>query len=137
MFKIFRQVIIILFTLLLCNSCKKETIDYREKYIGEWTFITDVYDMTYPVDPPFESDTTYNYRGKIWNDSSNKIFIEYGKHNIISANVTLEGEIKSDSLYNNSYDLGSFINNDSLFLKLTTFDYPKIFRHIVHGKKND
>ncbi len=130
--KYFYPIILISYILILNNSCKKEPIDYRNKYCGEWNFVTDYYYNTI-TDDVF--DTTYNYKGFVWHDSVGKINIEFRENYIISVEVSLKGEITDSIFYDNETAKGEFINHDSLFIDLRSVGYMYGVTQFIHGKK--
>jgi len=124
--------LISLVVLFLHNSCKKEQIDYREKYYGEWFFITEFYEDSGMGDIQ-DADTIYNHLGYISNESFENINIEFRENNMITVKVSLDGEI-SDSVVN-QYPQGYFINHDSLFLIIKDIDYLYVKTQVIFGKK--
>lgn len=128
------QILLILFVLILYSSCKKDPVDYREKYCGDWNFETKFYDQTYPGDNN-DVDTIYNYEGVIWYDSAGKVNIKFREDYIITVKVSLEGEITDNIIRDNEIANGEFINHDSLFIDLRSGGYNFASRQFIYGKK--
>jgi len=127
------QILLISFVLILYNSCKKDPVDYREKYCGDWNFETKFYDQTYPSDDN-EVDTIYNYEGVIWYDSAGKVNIKFREDYIITVKVNLEGEITDNIIKDNETATGKFIRTDSLFIDLKSHGfYPST--QLIYGMK--
>ena len=131
--KYLNQILLISFVLILYSSCKKDPVDYREKYCGDWNFETKFYDQTYPGDNN-EVDTIYNYEGVIWYDSAGKVNIKFREDYIITVKVSLEGEITDNIIKDNENANGRFINHDSIFIDLKGHGYHPSTQ-LIYGKK--
>jgi hypothetical protein len=125
-------IIIISIITVLNNSCKKDTVDYRDKYCGEWNFVTNYYYYTISDDV---FDTTYNYQGHVWYDSTGQINIEFRENYILNAKVGLRGEITDKIFYDNTKGNGEFINHDSLFVDLRINGNMYGITQFIHGNK--
>lgn len=123
--------------LILIGSCQKENVDYRNKYYGDWTFKTEVYDMTYGSDL-IEAETTFMQEAFISFDSLNIINIQLEGEEGLKTYLDLDGKLTDAIPYNRTNISGEFISNDSLFLMITYFKYyPTITHHVLFGKKNN
>ena len=128
--------LLISFALVLFSSCKKEPVDYREKYCGEWNFVTEYYySNIIPNDDENTIDSIFNYQGSVWYDSLGKINIEYRENYIITVKVSLSGEITDNIIYDNETAKGEFINQDSLFLDLRSNGHNYAITQFIYGKK--
>ena len=127
------QILLITIVLMFYNSCKEDTVDYREKYSGDWNFETKFFDQTYPSDNN-EVDTIYNYDGVIWYDSAGKVNIEFREDYVITVKVSLEGEITDNIIKDNENANGKFINLDSIFIDLKGHGYNPSTQ-LIYGKK--
>lgn len=132
--KYLNQILLISFVLILYSSCKKDPVDYREKYCGNWNFETKFYDQTYPGDNN-KVDTIYNYEGVIWYDSAGKVNIKFREDYIITVKVSLEGEITDNIIKDNETANGKFTNHDSLFIDLKSNGFNFASTQLIYGKK--
>lgn len=128
------QILLFSLILILFNNCKKDHVDYRDKYCGDWNFETKYYDQTYPSDSN-TIDTIYNYIGNVWYDSVGKINIEFRTDYVITVKVSLESAITDNIINDNEIANGKFINHDSLFIDLKSIGYNFASTQLIYGKK--
>jgi len=69
-------------------TCFVTVADYREKWVGDWDFITEKFKLYYGIST---WDTTY-YSGKIiFGRTSNELYIHYAKYDLMSVGVFRDG----------------------------------------------
>ncbi|HVA98494.1 MAG TPA: hypothetical protein VNG53_06330 [Bacteroidia bacterium] len=74
--KLFKQFLLLGFCFILFG-CQKKPFDYRNKFLGDYTFVTHVHSV-YGISPVIIHDTTYTNDGKIWYGSDeNKVSISF------------------------------------------------------------
>ena len=74
--KSFTQFLLLGFCFILFG-CQKKPFDYRNKFLGDYTFVTHVHSV-YGISPVIIHDTTYTNDGKIWYGSDeNKVSISF------------------------------------------------------------
>lgn len=111
-----KNIFIALFCCIILNGCKKEPFDYRNKFLGNYTF--SVQEWTFNVyGVGVSTDTTFLFNGNIsYGSDRNSILITY------STNVSVEPTIYEDGTFkgyggDNSFS-GAFESS-----KKVTFSY--------------
>ena len=128
-----RVVVFICISSLIINTgCKKDSVDFRDKYCGEWNFKTDYYYFTMS-DSYF--DTIYNYQGSIWYDTLGRINIEFRDNIVLESIITDNGEIIDNYLYDNDEFSGEFINEKNLKIELKTHGDGFMISQFINGTR--
>ena len=131
--KIDRYIILFsLFITLISGSCKKDPIDFRDRYTGEWYFETEYYYFT--ISDSYY-DTIYNYQGKIWYDTTDRINIEFRENNVIESIVNINGEISDNQLYDNNVFSGEFTDENNISIELKTIGNGYSITQIINGTR--
>ncbi|MCX6230289.1 MAG: hypothetical protein NTZ33_01980 [Bacteroidetes bacterium] len=102
--------------ILFCSlfiSCKKELMDYRNKFTGDFAFkvheVRWVGASTYTV----LLDTTYNYNGYVENGSDYcSVNIQFSKDNAFELTIYEDGSLSGRNVY------GYYENVDNIYLKV-------------------
>lgn len=89
-----KNIFIALFCFIILYSCKKDTLDYRNKFLGNYSFV--IHEHTaYGISPVIVHDTTYTNDGNIENGSDkNSVLISSPSFSLqatIYEDGTLEG----------------------------------------------
>ncbi|MFZ4798139.1 MAG: hypothetical protein ACOYMA_11645 [Bacteroidia bacterium] len=145
---------IVIFFAILFTACSKEEIksDYRDIYIGNYTFyILHGYPVFMPDKGYFRTiDTNYTYNGSIKkSNNTNKIIVDWGKETILSVPpiaYTQKSELTIDSNGNLSYPEyptwanhrfmePAFIKGDTIKFIITAGGNPTLFEWKVTGIK--
>lgn len=119
--------------LLLFGSCKKESVDFRDKYCGKWNFKT-IYHYSTGDDSYF--DTVYFYQGNIWYETEGTINIEYRENNVSNSIINTDGELIDDFLYDNVDISGKFMDEKNVSIEIKTFGNGFGITQIVTGNRN-
>ena len=101
--------------LLLCTlfiSCKKELMDYRNKYTGEFTFKVHETHWIGADTTIITLDTTYTNNGIVENGSGdNYVNIQFSKDNALELTIYEDGSLSGQFVY------GYYKNVDNIYIK--------------------
>ena len=97
------------------NDCNEEPKDYRDKWVGDWDFVTVITSI-----PPQQNITrdTICYSGKIYKvEADNELMIKYMETNSIKARVDEGGKL-SDLHTSGSFNEGKFMDTNLIYISL-------------------
>ena len=112
------------------NDCNEEPKDYRDKWVGNWDFVTKKL--------IFYQDVTVDYiyySGEIYKVGDDELMIRYMENDTVWVRVNENGKL-SNLRAGNSYDnRGEFIDTDSIsiFLRWGGAGHGK--HHYINGGK--
>ena len=113
------------------NDCNEEPKDYRDKWVGDWDFIS-VY--TWQLNLNYGCDTSY-YSGKISLVGNDSLNIEYMENRKITMHVDKSGKLSK--YYSNARlsARGQFERNDKIHLIIGYHGLPGGWNYQIGGQK--
>ena len=117
--------------LLFLINCKKESRDFRAKYVGNWYFVTefrtfDMGDSTLIVD-------TVRYLGSIYTEGSDAINIHYTDSTSVTLNIDCSGNLSG---FPTQYSGGEFSGDSKIHMYLRWGGLGGGTIHAIDGIKN-
>ncbi len=130
--KIYRKTYWVLLGLLIIISCKKEPLDYRNKFIGDWEFKVERTEFNTDSIGYYYHDSL-TYFGQIkYGNNDDEILIEYSIDNSIYLAIDRENELSDFPTY---YCGGEFYGHEKIHLYLRWGGLGGGITHIVDGEK--
>lgn len=108
-----KVIVIVTGIVFLFLGCEKESIDYRDKYCGEWYFTTII--RSFSMENESSSHDTIYYDGLIWYENKDSIIIEYRENRVLEFEINDSGEIFIDRYYPTH---GEFIDENNVNFNL-------------------
>jgi len=127
-----QNILWLILLLFLLISCKKEKSDYRNSYIGIWSFKVDRTEINTDSIGYYYHDSLV-YEGEIvCSESENEITIKYTCENTINLTLSTNGELSN---FPSHYCNGEFLSIDSLNLHLKWGGLGGGTTHQIQGVK--
>jgi hypothetical protein len=122
----------VLLLMIVLIGCKKEPFNYRNKFLGDWKFNVERFELNTDSIGYYYHDSL-TYFGQIkYGNSKDQIHIEYSNDN--SVNLTIDKE-NILSNFPSQYCSGAFEGHEKLHLYLKWGGLGGGINHIVDGEK--
>jgi len=127
-----RKLLSLLIFFALVSSCEKETIDFRNKYVGSWNYTVTILKHNFDSIRQSEKDTIY-YLGKISSGiAGNELIIRYTNSDSIILNIDELGLLSG---FPNHYCSGEFEGGNNIHLFLRWGGLGGFLVHTIDGTK--
>jgi hypothetical protein len=124
----------LLVVLLVAIGCKKKPFDYRNKFIGRWSFRVERTEFNTDSVGYYYHDTI-NYTGEInYGENDDEIRINYSSSKEISLKMSKENVLTN---FPTHYCSGEFDGKDKIHLYLRWGGLGGGVSHIINGEKNN